>query len=119
MNDTATLRFYRLTADFVFLVHFALVVIVALGWLFPALFYIHLILIILTVFSEIFLGYCLLTRMEFGLRKKIDPTLSFDRSCIVHYLRKWRGLAPRPASTAKMSFFKKTAFFLSSSLSAS
>lgn len=101
---------YKFIADLVFLVHLALVGAVALGWLIPGFFYIHLALLLATLFSEMFLGYCPLTRLEFGLRKKLDPTLSFDKSCMVHYLRKWRGLVPRPAISSQASFFKKHTF---------
>ena len=101
---------YRLTAEFIFIIHLILVCIVAVGWLVPKLFYLHLTLLLATLFSEIFLGYCPLTRMEYTLRRKIDPTLLFDKSCMVHYIRKWRGLPPRPAVTQPISFFKKNSF---------
>ena len=102
--------FYQLTADFVFLVHLILVCIVAVGWLVPGLFYVHLAILLATFLSEIFLGYCPLTTLEFGIRKKLDPSLLFDKSCMVHYLRKWKGLGPRPIVTTKVSFFKKNSF---------
>lgn len=100
----------KLTADFIFFVHLTLVCIVLVGWLIPVLFYTHLSLLLATLLSEIFLGYCLLTRLEFGIRRKLDPTLLFDKSCIVHYIRKWRGLGPRPVVTTKKSFLKKNSF---------
>lgn len=103
---------YKVAAEIVFSVHFLLVATVSLGWLIPGMFYIHLALLLATLLSEIFLGYCVLTRLEFGLRRKLDPTLVFDKSCMIHYLRKWRGLAPRPTTslTAPLSFFKKHTF---------
>lgn len=97
-------------ADLIFVLHLTLVVIVVLGWLIPRFFYLHLILLTLTALSEVFLGYCLLSRMEFSLRKKLNPTLLFDKSCIVHYLRKWRGLRPRPKVVGEVSFLKKNSF---------
>lgn len=112
-NHSTVMRIsYRLTADFLFLVHLILVCIVALGWLIPGLFYLHLTLLLATFLSEIFLGYCPFTRMEYAIRHKLDPTLLFDKSCMVHYLRKWRGLGPRPAITGKVSFSKKNSFVL-------
>lgn len=101
---------YRLAAEFVFIVHLILVCIVAVGWLVPQFFYLHLTLLLATLFSEIFWGFCLLTRLEYTLRHKLDPTLIFDKSCMVHYIRKWRGLPPRPAVTQPVSFFKKNSF---------
>jgi len=109
-NNGATKFFYLLMADFVFLVHLVLVCIVAVGWLIPGFFYVHLTLLIATFLSEIFLGYCPLTTLEFDIRKKLDPSLLFDKSCMVHYIRKWRGLGPRPIKTTNISFFKKNSF---------
>jgi hypothetical protein len=110
-NHSAVMRIsYRFTADFVFLVHLTLVCVVAVGWLIPQLFYLHLTLLLATLCSEIFLGYCILTRMEYAIRHKLDPMLLFDKSCIVHYLRKWRGLAPRPIIITKPTFFRKNSF---------
>lgn len=100
----------KLTADFIFLVHFALVALVSLGWLIPGFFYAHLTLLALTLISELTLGYCVLTRLEFGLRRKMDPTLVFDKSCMVHYTRKWRGLAPRIPTVSPTTFFKRNSF---------
>jgi len=110
-NSSAVMRIsYRLTANFVFLIHLILVCILVVGWLLPGLFYLHLTLLLATFLSEIFLGYYLLTHLEFGIRKKLDPTLLFDKSCIVHYIRKWRGLTPRPVATTSPSFLKKNGF---------
>jgi hypothetical protein len=112
MSSRVVSRISKLVAaEIVFAIHFILVAIVALGWLIPGFFYAHLTLLVLTISSEILLGYCILTRIEFGIRRKLDPALVFDKSCMVHYIRKWRGLAPRPSSALKLSFFKKNAFF--------
>lgn len=111
MNNNGAIKiFYQIAADFVFLLHLILVCIVAVGWLIPGFFYVHLILLLATFLSEIFLGFCPLTTLEFGIRKKLDPSLLFDKSCMVHYLRKWRGLGPRPLVSNKSSFFKKNSF---------
>ena len=109
-NNGAIKIFYQLTADFIFLVHLILVCTVAIGWLIPGLFYVHLALLLATFLSEIFLGYCPLTTLEFGIRKKLDPSLLFDKSCMVHYIRKWKGLGPRPTVATNVSFFKKNSF---------
>lgn len=108
--STAVQIFYKSLANFIFLVHLILVCIVTVGWLIPGFFYLHLSLLLATFLSEIFLGYCPLTRMEYAIRHKLDPTLLFDKSCMVHYLRKWRGLGPRPVPTAPPTFFKKNSF---------
>lgn len=111
MNNRPVWRFSGLVAaEIIFIIHFVLVCLVAFGWLIPGFFYTHLALLILTLLSEMSLGYCILTRLEFGIRRKLDPTLLFDKSCMVHYIHKWRGLAPRPAPTVKLPFFKKNSF---------
>jgi hypothetical protein len=112
MNHSSTLTriSLRFTADFVFLIHFALVCIVSAGWLIPQLFYVHLVLLMGTLCSEIFLGYCPFTRLEFGIRKRLNPNLVFDKSCMMHYILKWRGREPRPVATDTSSFFKKHSF---------
>lgn len=97
-------------ANIIFVLHFLLIVIVSLGWLWNGFYFYHFGLLLATLASELFFGYCLLTRLEFGIRKKIDPNLLFDKSCIVHYIRKWRGLAPRPPVLASVSFWKKNSF---------
>ena len=108
---TATQKFTYITlARLVFALHFALVLVVSVGWLIPGLFYVYLFAFIATLYSELFLGYCPLTRLEFSLRKKVNPNLVFDKSCIVHYVRALFGLKPREAGTAPKTFFKKYSF---------
>ena len=97
-------------ADFVFWIHLGVVLLVVFGWLWPILFYPSIILLAATLLSEIFLGFCPLTRLEFGIRKKLDPRLSFDKSCISHYTRKWRGSPPREMREVVGSFFKRKSF---------
>ncbi len=100
--------FYNLIANVVFLLHLFLVLVVCIGWAFPSLFYLFLFLLSITALSEIFLGYCILTKWEFSLRKKIDPSRQFDTSCIFHYGRAMFGLGPRvPTNKKEAGFFKK------------
>jgi hypothetical protein len=102
--------FYALAADFVFWVHLVVVGLVIVGWLWSPLFYPILALQVSTLFFEIVFGFCPLTKLEFGMRRKIDPSLVFDRSCTAHYSRKWRGLPPREIPIARGSFFKRKSF---------
>lgn len=102
--------FYKATADLVFLVHFGVVSIVAIGWVVPGFFTFYVSILVTVLLSEIFFGYCVLTKLEFGIRKKLDSSLIFDKSCIMHYILKWRGLAPRPISSTPASFFKRKSF---------
>lgn len=100
--------FYNTFANVIFLMHLSLVLIVCIGWLFPSIFYLFLTLLVGTALSEVFLGYCILTKWEFGLRRKINSTKQFDTSCIFHYGRALFGLAPRvPQNKMEGGVFKK------------
>ena len=72
------MTFARIAADFVFLVHFLVVVIIMFGWLFPSFWYIYMAALVATLCSEIFLSYCILSKWEFQLRKKDDPRIDYD-----------------------------------------
>lgn len=101
---------YRILADFVFVVHLSLVLLVVVGWLVPVLFYPFLVAVVLTFLSELFFGFCFLSKIEFGLRKRIDPNKIFDKSCIAHYVRSLFGLPPRSLPDVPKTFFKKNKF---------
>ncbi|KND48706.1 MAG: hypothetical protein AB198_00090 [Parcubacteria bacterium C7867-003] len=106
---TTSQKFLYLTlANIIFLFHLTFVFIVSLGWLIPSMFYIFLVSLIAAVLSEVFLGYCFLTRWEFDLRRKIYPSQEFDSSCIFHYGRLLFGLGPRIAQEkVSKNFFQK------------
>lgn len=72
------------------------------------MFYLFLTLLIATALSEIIFGYCILTKWEFDLRRKLDQNKQFDTSCIFHYVRAIFGLPPRvPVNKDKAGFLKK------------
>lgn len=103
--------FYQSFANLVFLVHLGLVLLVVLGWLVPSLFYFFLGAVVATITSEILLRYCVLSKLEFWIRKKIDPHKVYDKSCIVHYSRALAGLPPRALQNpVELTFFKKNTF---------
>lgn len=95
---TPTKRFWLLLlANTIFIIHFAVVLINMVGWLFPGwFFYAYLTAWFLAFAVDMLWSTCPLTYLEFGIRKKLDPHSTFDKSCIAHYMRKWRGLSPRP-----------------------
>ena len=101
---------YYFLADFIFVIHLAVILIVSFGWLIPSLFYIFIIIIISSILSEIYLHYCFLSKLEFGIRKKIDPTRIYDKSCIIHYTRVLFGLGPRIPSKQPQHFLKRNTF---------
>lgn len=94
-------RFWMLAyANLIFVIHFALVLMNVVGWLLPGpIFYVYLVTWFLAVAVDILFGVCPLTYMEFSVRRKLDPTAVFEKSCIVHYMRTWRGLPVRAPSS--------------------
>lgn len=72
-------------ANLVLLVHLILVFVILFGWYFPAIKYFYLASLILTLLSESFYGYCILTKWEFDLRKKVEPDLDYDYAFLSYY----------------------------------
>lgn len=92
MNKSKKDLLYLSLANFIFLVHASLVFLVSLGWLFKSIFSIFLIFWVLTFVSELVYNRCLLTNLEFDLRRKVYPESKYEKSFIVHYYRKLFGL---------------------------
>lgn len=96
-------------ADTIFTTHLFLVLFVSLGWLVPKFFTTFLVLWVLTFLSEIFFGRCVLTNLEFSIRKKIEPYKQFEKSFITHYTRSLLGLKPRLEKKEK-NFLQRNSF---------
>ena|SRR3989344_7313193 len=75
----------RLLADLIFGVHITLVFVILFGWVFQSISKIYLTALIATLASELSLGYCILTKWEFNLRKKLEPDLNYDYSFLSYY----------------------------------
>ena len=76
---------YKISADVIFLVHFVLVFIVLFGWSTPAISNIYVGILIITLLSDLIFGYCILSRWEFYLRKKLNPELNYSYSWTTYY----------------------------------
>lgn len=100
---------YTFVADIIFVIHFLLVLSVVFSWLFPKLFVYFLVLWTFTFISEILFGRCVLTNWEFDLRRKIFPDSKFEKSCMVHYAKKWFKIKPKEQKTNK-NFLQKNSF---------
>ncbi len=85
---------YQILANLVFIVHLILVLVILFGWYITKIKYIYLWSLILTLISEVVFGFCLLTKWEFDLRKKIDPNLKYDYSFVSYYAYKYLGINP-------------------------
>lgn len=79
---------YRIGADFIWLFHFGVIVLVLFGWLWPGIWYLYMSVVAATLLSELWLSYCFLSKWEFDLRKKVHPGLEYDYSYTSYYTYK-------------------------------
>jgi uncharacterized protein DUF2784 len=75
-------------ANFIFLFHCAILLVVFFGWLVPALWPVYIAVLIVTLGLDIVLGYCILSKWEFQIRKKLNPHLNYDYSFSSFYTYK-------------------------------
>lgn len=104
---------YLALANIVCILHFLLILLVLFGWVHDRSFWFFVSAILITAFSELLLGKCILTVWEFNLRRKVDPSKIYDPSCIMHYSRKLIGLGPRVINVNTKVPFYKNYFLLS------
>jgi hypothetical protein len=79
---------YRVGADLIFLFHFGLVLVAVFGFLFPRLWYVYMSALAVTFVSDLIFGYCIVSKWEFDLRKKIDPTINYNFTWTTYYTYK-------------------------------
>lgn len=82
------MKLKRFAADLLFMFHFAVVLILLFGWLFPSLWYLYMLILLATLLSELLLGFCFLSKWEFLLRKKMNPDLDYKYSFSSYYTYK-------------------------------
>ena len=87
----------RIAAEIVFITHAISVAIIAFGWAVPMLYPAHLVLLFGGGLLQMMLGHCFLSRLEFALRKKLDPNIAYDSAYITHYMQSIFGDQIRPA----------------------
>jgi len=80
---------YRLGANTLFLLHVLLVIVVVFGWMVPKIWPLYLTALVVTLISDIVFGYCLLSKWEFDLRKKIDPSTDYNFTWTTFYTYKF------------------------------
>lgn len=87
---------YRKLANIVFWFHWVWVALLigggALQFIFPWYKPIQMVIVTVTITSQIvFLG-CPIVALEKALRRKYDPSETYTGSFVCHYLKKWFGL---------------------------
>ena len=79
----------RIFAEIIFVLHVALFFLVLFGWALPGMWYFYMTLVALTLISDLVLGYCLLSKWEFDLRRQVNPEIKYDYSWSVYYLHRF------------------------------
>jgi hypothetical protein len=82
----------KILANGILFVHALVVFIILFGWRFDKFSWVYISILSITFFTQLFLGYCFLTRWEFNLRKKLDPTLDYDSSFLSWYMYKYSNI---------------------------
>lgn len=70
--------FEHIAAVGVFALHCLVMVVALFGWLWPSIWPAYIALITFVLIQDIFLGYCILSRWEFSLRRLLNPKLRYD-----------------------------------------
>lgn len=72
----------------VFLFHSVVTFIICFGWLWPEIWLPYTALLVYVLFQNLILGYCVLSRLEFSLRRMIDPKLRGEFDFTTYYTYK-------------------------------
>ncbi len=79
---------YKIAAQTIFLIHCFFFGLVLIGYLFPAIWYFYMATLCLAFASDIIFDCCLLSKWEFDLRKKWDPSVDYNYSFASFYTYK-------------------------------
>lgn len=79
---------YRIGADGIFVAHLLLVLVVVFGFLIPSIWYLYMTILVATLLSDVVYGYCILSKWEFNLRKKLDPGVTYNFTWATYYTYK-------------------------------
>ena len=78
-----------LVANLFFVLHFIFVGIIFFGWMFPRIYFLYISILLGTLFCWIFLGYCPITKWEFNIRRKYEPSLNYKNEYMEYYISKF------------------------------
>ena len=84
--------FYFWIANAVTIAHVLFGLFCLFGWRYPELSPVHITALVLWIGSWLVLGYCPLTRLEFGLRKKYNPIVDVRAEIITTYIYNFFGI---------------------------
>jgi hypothetical protein len=97
---------YRIVADVIWMTHLLVVLIVLFGWAVSALWYVYMAVLLGTLLSLLTFRCCFLSKWEYDLRKKIDPSLAYDYFYASYYTYRLTAgrLSPQFLARAGMVF---------------
>ncbi len=81
-------KLYQLGANLIWAMHFLILCVALFGHLIPSIYPIYLGTLIGVSLSTIFFGYCILSKWEYILRKKINPEINYDFPYVSYYTRR-------------------------------
>lgn len=76
-------------ANGIFVFHILIVIIVLFGWLIPGFWYVYMGILVSTLLSDLVFGYCILSKWEFDMRKKINPRIDYDYTWATYYTHRY------------------------------
>ncbi len=79
---------YKFLANTVFIIHLILGIFILTGWIFSSIKIPYLLVLMLWLFSWVFLNHCPLTKLELSLRKKYDNSIDINTEIIQYYINK-------------------------------
>jgi len=100
-------KVYKWSANSILGLHVGLTVFFAVGWMFREVQVFYLPLLFSWPLSWVTLGYCPLTKWEFFLRSKYNPTIDANAEAIRYNMQKYFGITlhPRPIYIAGIAAF--------------
>lgn len=100
---------YRFGADVIWIFHFLVVFIALFGWLFPSIWYVYMAVLGGTLMSLFAFNYCFLSKWEYDLRRKVDPTLNYEYAYASYYTYRLTVGRLRPQFLSWLGMFFVTA----------
>ncbi len=79
----------RIVADLLFFLHGVVLFVILFGWAFASIWLLYVVTLVHTLLSLLVFGYCILSKWEFDLRKKLNPALHYDYSFVTFYTYKF------------------------------
>ena len=79
---------YRILADLIFIIHGILFVLILFGFLYPTWWNWYMLTLVMVLISDLIFGYCILSKWEFQLRKRVNPKVNYDFDWTSYYLHK-------------------------------